>query len=158
MADTTGNPPQQTDASFGVIPVYVGKAASPREAEYLLIQHHAGHWGFPKGHAEAGESARQAAARELIEETGLSGVKVLEHPRFEEAYVFRSRRGVMMRKTVTFFLGRVADRTVKIQPEEIRDAAWGDAEATRRRMTYEEGRLLFDDALRALEAIEWFKV
>src|SRR2546429_9473559 len=39
----------------------------------VLLVHHArkGCWGFPKGRIERGETARQAALREVREETGL---------------------------------------------------------------------------------------
>jgi 8-oxo-dGTP pyrophosphatase MutT (NUDIX family) len=40
----------------------------------LLLGHASGgrHWDIPKGAAEASETARQAAVRELLEETGLA--------------------------------------------------------------------------------------
>jgi 8-oxo-dGTP pyrophosphatase MutT (NUDIX family) len=39
---------------------------------FLLIRDSYGNWGFPKGHLEQGESAEDAALREVREETGLS--------------------------------------------------------------------------------------
>jgi 8-oxo-dGTP pyrophosphatase MutT (NUDIX family) len=38
---------------------------------FLLIRDSYGNWGFPKGHLERGESAEDAALREVREETGL---------------------------------------------------------------------------------------
>ena len=40
--------------------------------ELLLIRHkNGGHWSFPKGHVETGETEPQTALREIKEETGL---------------------------------------------------------------------------------------
>lgn len=41
------------------------------QKEILLIRHNAGHWAFPKGHMEEGETEVQTASREIQEETGL---------------------------------------------------------------------------------------
>ncbi len=45
------------------------------EDQVILVQRgkepNAGWWGFPGGHVEMGETALQAAARELLEETGV---------------------------------------------------------------------------------------
>ena len=38
----------------------------------LLIRDSYGKWGLPKGHVENGESSREAALREVREETGLT--------------------------------------------------------------------------------------
>ncbi|MEW6722749.1 MAG: NUDIX domain-containing protein, partial [Candidatus Micrarchaeota archaeon] len=41
-----------------------------REGEkrlYLLLHYEEGHWDFPKGHVEAGESEHEAASREAVE-------------------------------------------------------------------------------------------
>ena len=39
--------------------------------KFLLVQSYGKLWGFPKGHMELGEEVRNAAARELKEETGI---------------------------------------------------------------------------------------
>ena len=48
------------------------------EGQTLLVQRrnppNAGQWGFPGGHVELGETALQAAARELLEETGITAI------------------------------------------------------------------------------------
>lgn len=48
------------------------------EDRFLLVKRkkepNAGTWGFPGGHVEPGETALEAAARELFEETGVVGL------------------------------------------------------------------------------------
>ena len=39
---------------------------------YLVMHYASGHWDFSKGHLEAGESSREAAIRELMEEAGIT--------------------------------------------------------------------------------------
>lgn len=57
----------QRETSAGGI-VYRLEEAAPL---FLLIRDSYGNWGFPKGHVERGESAEDAALREVREETGL---------------------------------------------------------------------------------------
>ena len=45
--------------------------------EMLLIQDHKDRWTIPKGHIEEGETAQEAARREIGEEAGLHDVDVL---------------------------------------------------------------------------------
>lgn len=135
------------DASYGVIPVHILAG----ERRYLLIQHHAGHWGFPKGHAEKGETPAQAAERELREETGLRATEVLAEPAFEEVYYFKVK-ATLIRKSVTYFIGFVDDPRVTPQAEEISDYAWGGLEETMKRLSFKEGRRILEQAEQALRA------
>ena len=136
------------DHSFGVIPVYLGDAAP----QFLLIQHQAGHWGFPKGHAEGDESAQQAALRELAEETGLIPARLLGEP-LDEYYTFTNPKGAAIAKTVTYFIGQMKDQAVTMQVAEIRDFAWGNAEQTHQRLSFEEGRTFFARVLEHLKTL-----
>ncbi len=68
--------------------------------EVLLIRDRNGFWVFPKGHLEPGETAEDAARREVLEEAGLRA-RVLA-PLGETAYT--NDRGEARR--VTWFLMR----------------------------------------------------
>ena len=137
-----------TDQSFGVVPVF-------REAgglKFLLVQHHAGHWGFPKGHPEEDETPVETARRECLEETGVELSELIESPAFEEVYSFRKRSGKPVQKTVTFFVGFAASMEAVKQEEEIAALSWGDAQATMDLLSFEEGRALLAEVLDWLEA------
>ncbi|MEM7626839.1 MAG: NUDIX domain-containing protein [Planctomycetota bacterium] len=138
-----------TDFSCGVIPVWL----SPEGPRFLLVQHHAGHWAFPKGHPEGDETPLDTARRELAEETGLSDVELWDAPAFEERYCFTKRSGRAVEKLVTYYLGRVtaAADAVVIQAEEVQAYAWGDRDQTVQRLTFAEGRALFDEVCAYLD-------
>jgi len=135
------------DESFGIIPIHTTDDG-PR---FLLIHHQKGHWGFPKGHAEDGESAEQTAMRELAEETGVTACELIGDERFIERYAFVDKKGRRVDKTVTFFLGRVSDPTVVVQPEEVRDYAWLAAGDIKDRLSFPEARELFGRVLTYLD-------
>ena len=141
----------QTDYSCGVVLFRVIDG----QREFLLVQHQAGHWAFPKGHPEDDETPIETARREVREETGLGDLELLESPAFEEAYAFTKKSGTVVEKTVTYYLGQLSDPTaaeVAIQEEEVQAFAWGDADATMDRLTFAEGRRLFDEVLDYLDA------
>jgi 8-oxo-dGTP pyrophosphatase MutT (NUDIX family) len=107
------------EKSCGIIPVKYHQG----EFLYLLIQHHDGHWGFPKGHMEEGESFLETAVRELEEETGLTLDKIFLKRSFKERYQYH-REGHRWSKMVVYYLGFVERGSVKIQDKEIKNHAW----------------------------------
>ena len=92
-------------------------------------------WIFPKGHIEAGESAADAAVRELAEEAGMLG-DVVEEVGLS-SFVWGGRQF-----DVTYFLVRVVGTT---PPEDSRAVRW---------CTFDEAKSLvkFADAGRLLDA------
>ena len=123
------------DECFGIVPIF----ASETDTLFLLIQHQAGHWGFPKGHANPGESAIETAKRELEEETGIRDCEVLEEPSFVEHYSF-VKEGEPIEKTVTYFLAFVNSMEVQLQAEEIQNSAWICFEEAVKLITFDANR------------------
>ncbi|MEX0653054.1 MAG: NUDIX domain-containing protein [Phycisphaeraceae bacterium] len=137
----------QHDQSYGVIPIHRDAHGRRR---YLLVQHKAGHWGFPKGHPEPGETPVDTARRELAEETAVHRVRLLDQPVLEEQYIFHKRTGGKVQKTVTYFLGHVDDPATTACAKELHGCAWLEANEARDRLTFDEGRRLLDAAEQAL--------
>jgi bis(5'-nucleosidyl)-tetraphosphatase len=109
----------EKDFSYGIIPLYKDEEG----IEILLIQHTEGHWGFPKGHAEAGETPLEAARRELQEETGISKYGIDGTTVFQEEY-YLTKNSQVLHKTVVYYPAWVTDKKVVPQPEEVKDIGW----------------------------------
>lgn len=93
--------------------------STPHGREYLLAQHGASHWSFPKGHVEAGENETQTALREIREETGLT---VSLDTGFRRMIIYYPKPGVI--KDVVFFIASPTGGTEHAQEEEIRQLGW----------------------------------
>jgi 8-oxo-dGTP pyrophosphatase MutT (NUDIX family) len=100
--------------------------------------------GLPKGHPEKGESAEQAATREVREETGVDaelGEELGEvHYRYE-------RKGRQIAKRVAFYMFEYVSGDVADHDHEIEEARWMSLEQAARELTYEGEREM---VLRAL--------
>ncbi len=108
------------ERSFGIIPLRFENGAW----HVFIVQHLLGnHWGFPKGHGEAGESPKDSAERELLEETGLRVVRYLPHPYLVETYCYDKAGHGRIDKEVQLFLAEVTS-LFKLQREELIDGKW----------------------------------
>jgi 8-oxo-dGTP pyrophosphatase MutT (NUDIX family) len=89
---------------------------------------------LPKGHIEKGESAAEAALREVREETGLDAELVEKLKDIRYWYV---RDGERVLKVVSFFLLRYRSGSLRnYQRDEVDGAEWVALEDAPRRLTY----------------------
>ena len=105
----------------------------------LLIRDPYGNWSLPKGHIEGGESLREAAAREVAEETGLAPDEV--GPKIDTVdWTFRTGRGTV-HKYCTFYLMRSRFGNAVPQLDEgISECRWLPVPDAADRIVYENTR------------------
>jgi ADP-ribose pyrophosphatase YjhB (NUDIX family) len=98
-------------------------------------------WSLPKGHVEAGETAQDAAVREVEEETGIRGRVLAPLGTIDFWFVAEQRR---IHKTVHHFLleaerGELSDADI-----EVVEVAWVPLDEVATRLAYADERRLLD--------------
>ena len=114
------------------------------EPEYLLLHYSAGHWDFPKGNIETGENEKQAAVREIWEETSITGIEFLDGFRMKIEYKYRHDKK-LVRKEVIFYLARTHTRKVILSHEHI-GFAWRKFDDAIQQLTFRNATNLLSTA------------
>ncbi|MBI5636094.1 NUDIX domain-containing protein [Candidatus Micrarchaeota archaeon] len=118
---------------------------------WLLLQHGAGHWSFPKGHVEGKESERETALRELEEETGICAAEVMLDDDFRAETHYSFKRGSeRVDKTVAFFLGESITKKVRVSFEH-QTYNWLPKDHTLNKITFKTDQDVFKKAVEHLE-------
>lgn len=123
--------------------------------KYLLIKHpesggYQGHWDFPKGHIEKGESWQETLQREVKEETGITKLEIVPDFYTWIKYFYRAKgkerqkrkkqnRGTNIFKIVTYYLAESKQKKVKLSFEH-ENYAWLEYRDALRRITFENGK------------------
>lgn len=100
--------------------------------------------GLPKGHPEHGESAAEAAIREVREEAGVSGELVESLGTIGYTY---ERHGRLINKQVEFFLIEYADGDPADHDHEVESARWMPLTEAATALTYPGERELVSRVL-----------
>jgi 8-oxo-dGTP pyrophosphatase MutT (NUDIX family) len=103
---------------------------------------------LPKGHLDAGETAQEAALREVREETGVQAELVGELG--EVRYWYR-RDGRAVPKSVQFFLFRYASGDTADHDDEVEEARWMALQEAEGALSYEGEREMVALARAALD-------
>jgi 8-oxo-dGTP pyrophosphatase MutT (NUDIX family) len=104
-------------------------------------------WSLPKGHIEVGETAEQAAVREVEEETGIAGEILAELGTIDFWFVADGRR---VHKTVRHYLLRRVGGELSDADVEVTEVAWVPLPDIAAQLAYPDERGLVDAAGRLL--------
>ena len=110
--------------------------------EILLIKHiNSGHWSFPKGHVEEGETEEQTAKREIMEETGID---VNLDTTFREIVTYSPKKDTQ--KNVVYFIGKAKNTDYRPQEDEIAEIKWVEIGLAGKVLAYENDRSIVNKA------------
>ena len=112
----------------------------------LVIQQAEGHWGFPKGHVEEGETEVETATREIKEETNIDA-EIDERYRYVETY--SPKEGV--EKDVVFFIAKKVGGENVAQEEEVQKIEWLSVKDAMQRLTFESSKNVLRNVIRDLK-------
>jgi len=133
--------------------------------EYLLLQYPHGHWEFPRGHVEEGESEKETALRETEEETGIHASDLTIQEGFRESFSFgyRARGGekksrikqkkcLLIRKKAVFYIAELAANAKPIETShEHSDHAWLTYNKAQKKLTHTNAKKLLKKVSKHLD-------
>ena len=117
---------------------------------YILVTRHrpGGYRSFPKGHVERGETERETALREVLEETS---VHITIVPDFRHVVYYTPAPGV--EKEVVYFLGRTEQVYVHPQRGEVAQGEWVPLDRAESFLTHENDKKVLSAARTKLKMI-----
>ena len=131
------------ESNFKVIKAAGGKVKNAKNE--ILFIYRFDKWDLPKGHIEKGEKKEVAAIREVEEECGVKGLKILKE--LDTTYhVFSYKNELVLKVTYWFLMYTDFNRALTPQLEEdISEVVFKDESSIEKalRNTYENIKLLF---------------
>ena len=88
------------------------------EIMYLILNYNYGHWDFPKGNMERGETEVDTVFREVSEETGIKDIQIIEGFRQQISYKYR-KKSKLVNKAVIYYLAETKSKKVVLSFEHI---------------------------------------
>jgi 8-oxo-dGTP pyrophosphatase MutT (NUDIX family) len=98
-------------------------------------------WSLPKGHLEPGETAEQAAVREVAEETGIRGRVIASLGSIDFSFMADDHR---VHKTVHHFLLLAEGGELSRDDPEVASVAWVPLDELAHRLSYQDERRLLE--------------
>jgi bis(5'-nucleosidyl)-tetraphosphatase len=114
------------------------------EINYLILNYSYGHWDFPKGNVEIGETEIDTIKREVMEETGIVDIKLIEGFRQQISYKYR-KKSKLVHKTVIYYLAETKSNKVVLSFEHV-NFAWLNFDDALNKLSFENSKKVLKNA------------
>jgi bis(5'-nucleosidyl)-tetraphosphatase len=114
------------------------------EINYLILNYSYGHWDFPKGNVEIGETEIDTIKREVMEETGIVDIKLIEGFRQQISYKYR-KKSKLVHKTVVYYLAETKSNKVVLSFEHV-NFAWLNFDDALNKLSFENSKKVLKNA------------
>ncbi len=118
--------------------------------KYLILNYSYGHWDFPKGNIEIGETEIETIKREVMEETGIDDIKLIEGFRQQISYRYR-KKSKIVNKTVIYYLAETTSNKVILSFEHI-NFAWLNFNHALEKLSFDNSKKVLRNANEFLTA------
>ncbi|KKR21603.1 MAG: NUDIX hydrolase [Candidatus Moranbacteria bacterium GW2011_GWA2_39_41] len=126
------------------------------EREFLLLHYPSGHWDFPKGHVEKGETEEETLRREVEEETGIRELQIMAGFKDSMRYSYEAkgeekekrianRAGLHVFKRVVYYVAETKELDIQVSFEHI-GFEWLNFEKAINRVTFADGKRIMRKA------------
>ncbi len=104
--------------------VSAGGGLVKNELDEILFIHRRGSWDLPKGKIDEGETKKQAALREVTEETGVSGLELIEKLIVTRHTYKDKQKRRCIKKSHWYLMECKKQKLVPQTEEDIKEAKW----------------------------------
>lgn len=108
------------------------------EIIYLILNYNYGHWDFPKGNMEIGETEIDTVFREVSEETGIKDLQIIDGFRQQISYKYR-KKSKLINKAVIYYLAETNSKKVVLSFEHI-SFEWQTFEQALQKLSFENSK------------------
>lgn len=119
------------------------------KTNFLLLHYPTGHWDFPKGKIEKGETIIETVNREVSEETGIHNLEII--PNFKKNIVYYYHRNAgMVHKKVIYLLAHTLTTNITLSHEH-QNYIWLELEKAINKVTYNNSKNTLTAAAKFLD-------